>query len=103
MRKVSIAAMTLAAVGALSLTACSEKTQDNAAETATSAANDVSDAATDAAAAASDAVDKAGAAADQAADKAAVAAGKMGDHMKQGAAEAEATLQDEPVSKAKAD
>ncbi len=103
MRKFSIAAMTFAAAGALSLAACSEKTQDNAAETATSAANDVSDAATDAAAAASDAVDKAGAAADQAADKAASAADKMGDHVKQGAAEAEATMQDEPVSKAKAD
>ncbi|BEV01352.1 hypothetical protein [Novosphingobium olei] len=110
MRKLSIAAMSLAAAGALSLAACSEKTQDNAAATASSAANDVGnaadkvgDVAKDSAdavgAAASDAVDKA----DAAADKAAVAADKMGNHVKEGAAEAEATMQNEPVSKSKKD
>ncbi|WP_225204562.1 hypothetical protein [Novosphingobium huizhouense] len=110
MRKLSIVAMSFAAAGALSLAACSEKTQDNAAATASSAAGDVAnaadnvgDAAKDSAdavsAAASDAVDKAGAAA----DKAGVAADRMGEHVKQGAAEAEATIQDEPVSKAKKD
>jgi maltose-binding protein MalE len=46
MRKIVLAATV--AVAALSLAACSEKTQDSASDTATSAANDFSDAAKDA-------------------------------------------------------
>jgi len=114
MRKFSFTALTVAAAGALALSACSEKTQDNAAETASSAADDVattaadvgqaaSTTAADVGDAASKAVDKAAAAADTAASRAGVAADKMGKHVKEGAAEAEATMQNEPVSKSKAD
>ncbi len=115
MRKFSFAALSVAAVaGALALSACSEKTQDNAADTASSAADDVATTAADVGAAASTtaadlgdaankALDDAGTAADKAADRASAAADKMGARVKQGAAEAEATMQDEPVSKAKVD
>ena len=53
--------------------------------------------------AARDAVNEADKAADKAADRASIAADKMGAHIKQGAAEAEAALQNEPVAKAKKD
>ena len=112
MRTTSIALV--AAAATLGLSACSEKTQDHASDTASSAANDVAGSAAEVGQAAStsadavgnaarDAVNEADKAADKAADRASIAADKMGAHIKQGAAEAEAALQNEPVAKAKKD
>lgn len=101
MRKISLFAATAAT--ALTLSACSEKTQDAAETTAESAGNDVANAADKAAAAtdelgdkAANAVDNAAAATDEMADKAAA-------NVKQSAAEAEASLHNESVAEAKRD
>lgn len=75
MRKIIIASM---AAAAFSLAACSEKTQDAASETATSAADDAAAAGDVAADAAAGAADATAAAADEAADATAAAADKAG-------------------------
>jgi len=93
----------------MALSACSEKTQDAASDTASSAASDVATTASDvtdkASAgadavgdAASKAVDNAAAAADNAADKVGAAADKMGTRIKQGASEAKDTLNNTPTA-----
>ena len=75
MRKIIIASM---AAAAFSLGACSEKTQDAASETATSAADDAAAAGDAAAEAAAGAADATAAAADEAADATAAAAKDAG-------------------------
>lgn len=93
MRPVSLAAV--AAV--LALSACSEKTTDNAAETITSAGDDISTAATDTQEATSTGAAKIGAKADSAMDRAEEAADRMGKRIKQGASEANEALKPSPA------
>ena len=88
MRNVSLTAL----AAALALSACSEKTKDNAAETVTSAGEDVSAAASDTRDAASESADKASAAMDRAEE----AADRMGSRIKQGAGEAKDALKPKP-------
>ncbi|WP_371432855.1 hypothetical protein [Novosphingobium sp.] len=107
MRKPIFTTLT-AAAAAIALSACSEKTQDNAQEAATSAGNDIAAAASDMSATASEgaesvrnaadeainkadaAADKAGAEADKAGVKAADALNKAGDKAKEEAAKLKA-------------
>lgn len=88
MRITSLAAF----AAALALSACSEKTKDNAAETVTSAGKDISAAATDTRDAASEGADKASAAMDRVEE----AADRMGSRIKQGAGEAKDALKPKP-------
>ena len=90
MRKIAlISAVAAAAIG---LSACSEKTQDAASNTAESAANDVATG-----------VDKAAAATDELGDKAANAANTAAANVEQERAEVEADLHNESVKEAKND
>jgi hypothetical protein len=101
MRKFTLFAA--AAATALTLSACSEKTQDSAATTAESAGNDVANAADQAAAATDELGSKAAAAVDDAAAKTDEMADKAAAKTKQEAAEAEASLHNESVAEAKKD
>src|SRR3990167_4113760 len=92
-----------AAATALTLSACSEKTQEAAETTAESAGNDVANAADNAAAATDELGDKAAAAVDNAAAKTDEMADKAAAATKQEAAEAEASLHNESVAEAKKD
>lgn len=93
MRTITLAAF----AAALALSACSEKTKDNAAETATSAGQDISTAATDTREATSTGAARIGAKADAAMDRAEEAADRMGKRIKQGADEAKDALKPTPV------
>jgi len=77
---------------ALALAACSAKTKDSAADTATAASKDMSDAAVDVRDAASEGAEKIG----KAADRAEEAADKLGARIKQGADEAKDALKAKP-------
>jgi len=90
MRKFALIAVAMTA--GLGLAACSEKTQDNAAETADSASTDAANMADSAGDAISDAATDVG----QAASDAGAAA-------KEGAAKVESDVQNEPVEKSKQD
>jgi hypothetical protein len=90
MRKSALLAVAM--VAGLGLAACSEKTQDNAAETVDAASTDAANMAGDAGAAISDA-----------ATDTADAVSKAGTAVKNEAAEAEAEAQNEPVAKSKVD
>lgn len=85
------------------LAACSEKTQDNAEATLTSAGNDVDKAADAVQSAAGDAAQDIGTAAREGADAVGTAADKAGDAVERGAATVESRVQDEPVSTSKKD
>ena len=88
MRSLSLAVIT----AALALSACSEKTKESAAETATFASDDASAAASDAQAQAIEDKAKAGAAVDRVEE----AADRMGKRIKQGADEAKDALKPAP-------
>ena len=92
MRTVSLAVI----AATLALCACSPKTQQNAADTATSAGDDISAAASDTQNAASTGAAVAGAKAGAAVDRAEEAADRMGSRIKQGAGEAKDALKPKP-------
>lgn len=97
MRRIMMAAFTAAA--ALGLSACSEKTQDNAAQTAESAGDDVQAAGAAAGDAAADGANAVG----NAADRAAASTDEMGDKAEDARANVEADAHNESVAEAKKD
>ena len=106
MRKTAILALTpliLMGAAGLGLAGCSEKTQDQAEQTANSIQEDVSDAASDASMAAEKGADRLGAAASEGAASVGKAADAAGDQLKEGAAKVESKVQGEPSEKSKAD
>ena len=100
MRKTIALALTAAALG---LAGCSEKTQEQAAQTAESIEQDVSAAASDATAEAEKSADRLGAAANEGAASIGAAADAAGDELSKGAARIESDVQDEPAAESKAD
>lgn len=101
MRKTAILALTLAA--GLGLSACSEKTQEHAEQTANSIEKDVGAAADNAGIQAQKGADRLGAAASEGANSLGEAADAAGEKLKDGAARVEAEAQGEPKDKAKHD
>lgn len=97
MRKIALIAIAMTA--GLGLAACSEKTEDAAEVTASSAANDLGAAADSV----GDAVETGAAKVGEAADNAAAKTDEMGDKAADKAAEAEADLHNETKAEAKAD
>lgn len=101
MRKTALIALTLTA--GLGLAGCSEKTQDQAEQTANSIQEDVSAAATDATGEIEKGAERVGAAASAGAASVGEAADAAGDELRDGAAKVESEVQKEPEDKAKKD